>query len=119
MKIFSWAFLAILGVAIVILSMGNKGDVSFSFFPLPFEMEVPLFALILAGGFLGVLLGAVRTGITTAKARGENRQGRREIAKLQGEVTRLTHALDAAKAQDARGSTNTPALSDQSKSKAA
>ena len=119
MKIFSWAFLATLGVAIVILSMGNKGDVLFSFFPFPFEMEVPLFALILAGGFLGVLLGAVRTGITTAKARGENRRGKREIARLQGEVTRLARELEATKAQEVGTTTNTPALSDQSKSKAA
>ncbi|MBL4739363.1 MAG: DUF1049 domain-containing protein [Sneathiella sp.] len=119
MKIFSWAFLAIIGVTIVILSMGNKGDVSFSFFPLPFEMEVPLFALILAGGFLGVILGAVRTAVSVAKARSEARQGKREIVKLQGEVTCLTRELEATKTSTRQATANAPALSDQSKSNAA
>jgi len=119
LKIFSWAFLAILGVTIVILSMGNKGDVSFSFFPLPFEMQVPLFALILAGAFLGVLLGAVRASISVAKARSETRQGKREIAKLQGEVTRLSRELETARVSVEQVNTNVPALSNQSKSNAA
>lgn len=119
MKIFSWAFLASIGVAIVVLSMGNKGSVAFSLFPLPFEMEVPLFALILSGGFLGVLLGAVRTWMAVARARAEVRQGKREIVRLQGDVTRLTRELEAAKETRQQGASDTLSLSDHSKSNAA
>ncbi len=45
MRIISWIFLASLGIAIIILSIGNKEAVTFSFYPLPFAMDVPLFAL--------------------------------------------------------------------------
>ncbi|MBL4666009.1 MAG: DUF1049 domain-containing protein [Sneathiella sp.] len=89
MKIISWVFMAILALAIVTLSIGNKGPVTFSLYPLPFVIEVPLFALILGGGFLGILLGSIRTWMSDGKARRENRASKQEVLRLKGEVARL------------------------------
>lgn len=105
MKIISWAFIAVLAVAIITLSIGNKGPVTFSLYPLPFVIEVPLFALVLGGGFLGILLGSVRTWISDGKARRENRANKQEVLRLKGEVARLeqdraTHSENPANGSD-------------------
>ncbi|WP_169543782.1 LapA family protein [Sneathiella aquimaris] len=89
MKLISWIFLIFLGIFVITLSIGNRESVSFSLFPLPFVMDVPLFMLILAGGFLGVLLGAFRTWISDGKLRRENRQLKQEVGKLKGDLSRL------------------------------
>ncbi|MBE7636111.1 DUF1049 domain-containing protein [Sneathiella sp. P13V-1] len=104
MKYISWAFLAILGLIIITLSIGNRDTVTFSLFPLPFVMDIPLFILILSGGFLGVILGAFRTWMADGKARRENRANKQEVLRLKGVVSRLERemaAQDAAIAKDA------------------
>lgn len=119
MRIISWTFLALLGITIIILSIGNKDAVTFSFYPLPFAMDVPLFALILAGGFIGVLLGSVKTWMSDGKARRENRQNKREIAKLQGDITRLIREKEEKEAVYQETASSNPLLTDQRKSDAA
>lgn len=111
--------MALLGLAIIILSIGNKDAVTFSFYPLPFAMDVPLFALILAGGFLGVLLGSLKTWMSDGKARRENRQGKRDLLKLQGEVSRLTQQLEEKEAASQEAASQNLSLTDQRASKAA
>ncbi len=119
MKFVSWAFLAILGLVIIVLSIGNKGAVTFSFFPFPFEMQVPLFILILAGGFLGVILGSVKTWMVDGKARRENRDHKRQVLKLQGDVNRLTRELTEKEATGTAAASKNLTLTDQRKSDAA
>ncbi len=119
MKLVSWVFMALLGLAIIILSIGNKADVTFSFYPLPFEMDVPLFVLILAGAFLGVLLGSLKTWMNDGKARRENRQNKREVVKLQGEITRLNRTVDEEEAALKETASKDLSLTDQRKSDAA
>lgn len=98
MKLFSWAFLTLLVILIVTLSIGNRDSVPFSLFPLPYEMEIPLYVLILGGGFIGVLLGSIRTWLSAGKTRGENRSSKQEILRLKGEIARLEkeHATQTA-----------------------
>ncbi len=119
MRIVSWAFLVLLGLSIVTLSIGNKAAVTFSFFPLPFEMDVPLFALILAGGFLGVILGSLKTWMSDGKIRRENRANKREILRLQGEITRISREVADKETALNEAVSHNLALSDQSKADAA
>jgi len=90
MKLISWVFVALLAIAVITLSVGNREAVSFSLFPLPFVMDIPLFILILLGGFIGVLLGAFRTWMANGKLRQKNRAQAQEILKLQGDLSRVT-----------------------------
>lgn len=89
MKLFSWLFIVLLGLAVIVLSIGNKDSVAFSLYPLPFELDLPLFVLILAGGFIGVLLGSLRTWIADGKARSASRAHKQEVLRLQAELDRL------------------------------
>ncbi|WP_025897324.1 LapA family protein [Sneathiella glossodoripedis] len=89
MKLISWIFIAALALVVIILSVGNKAPVVFSLYPLPFEMELPLYILILAGAFIGVLLGSVRTWIADGKARSENRAHKQEVLRLKAELAKL------------------------------
>nr|WP_277348871.1 LapA family protein [Sneathiella limimaris] len=94
-----------MGLAVIILSIGNRESVTFSLFPLPYVMEIPLFILILGGAFLGVILGAIRTWISDGKARSENRANKQEILRLKGEIARLEKekaAQNKAVGQDAK-----------------
>ncbi|WP_169566572.1 lipopolysaccharide assembly protein LapA domain-containing protein [Sneathiella limimaris] len=105
MKLISWIFVVLLGLAVIILSIGNRESVTFSLFPLPYVMEIPLFILILGGAFLGVILGAIRTWISDGKARSENRANKQEILRLKGEIARLEKekaAQNKAVGQDAK-----------------
>jgi uncharacterized integral membrane protein len=102
-KIISWAFMALLALAIIILSIGNKAPVPFSLFPLPFEMELPLFILILAGGFIGLLLGSFRTWVSDGKSRKKARSGNQEILRLKGEISRLQNELQVVEGSSAAG----------------
>ena len=104
MKYISWGFIALLCLIVLTLSIGNRDAVTFSLFPLPFVMDVPLFILILAGAFIGVLLGSLRTWMADGKARRENRQHKQEALRLKGEVDRLEKIIaekDAAITKDA------------------
>ncbi|MBO6826677.1 MAG: LapA family protein [Sneathiella sp.] len=104
MKYISWGFIALLCLIVVTLSIGNREAVTFSLFPLPFVMDIPLFILILAGAFLGVLLGSLRTWMADGKARRENRHHKQEVLRLKGEVSRLEKLIaekDAAISKDA------------------
>lgn len=97
MKLFSWIFIAALALVVIILSIGNKAAVAFSLYPLPFEMELPLYILILTGAFIGVLLGSLRTWIADGKARKENRANKQEVLRLKAELARLENEQAAQK----------------------
>jgi len=103
-KYISWGFIALLCLIVVTLSIGNRDAVTFSLFPLPFVMDIPLFILILAGAFIGVLLGSLRTWMADGKARRESRHNKQEAARLKGEIARLERKIaekDAAITKDA------------------
>lgn len=114
MKLISWVFVALLAVAVIILSVGNKESVTFSFFPLPFVMDVPLFLLILAGAFFGVLLGAFRTWLSDGKLRRENRELKREALKMEGDIARLSKILKENEEALQPSSQNNLKITDQS-----
>lgn len=89
MKLISGIFLGLLGIAVITLSIGNDAMTVFSLYPLPFEIELPLYMLILGGGFIGLLLGSFRIWMADGKIRRENRAGKQEILRLKGEIARL------------------------------
>ncbi len=99
----------ILFVALVIcasLAISNRGAVSVGLEPLPFVLNVPMFAVIFGAMFAGVLLGGFsmwwRDGAVRQRARREHRHAdelEREIAKLKVE---LDHARDLARSANDR-----------------
>ncbi|GLQ04972.1 lipopolysaccharide assembly protein LapA domain-containing protein [Sneathiella chinensis] len=113
MKKLSWLFVLPLALVIILLSIGNREAVTFSLDPLPFVMDIPLYLLMLGSGLLGLVLGAIRTKIADGRTRAENRANKREVLRLQGEVTRLNRELAERPGAEATDTPTTRQLTDQ------
>jgi len=94
-KFISWILFIIIALTICALSIANRQNVGFSLDPLPFTFEVPLFALLLAAAFVGLILGALATWMKGGKTRSENRHNRREVTTLKGQNVKLARDLEA------------------------
>jgi uncharacterized integral membrane protein len=94
----------LLAVAVLLfLAFANRNDVTVSFDPFAsqdsaaFSVRVPLFAVAIASGMLGVVAGAFATWLSQGRHRRASRQNRSEADKLRAEA----EALKAARAGDA------------------
>ena len=68
----------LIGLATIVLAVANRHDVAFSLSPLPWEIELPLYALLLLTFALGVGAGGI--AMWTGRMR-RNRRQRRKLAK--------------------------------------
>jgi uncharacterized integral membrane protein len=73
-------------VVALVLAVANRHAVEFSLDPLPFEIELKLFWIILASVFIGALIGAGTVWWRDGKIRRRARQARREVARLEAEL---------------------------------
>lgn len=95
MRAIKIVLLGILLIAIVVLALANRQMVTLSLLPegvlsiLPYSREVPLFAVILASVFAGLMLGYVLEWVREHKHRREASQKRREANRLKREVKSL------------------------------
>ncbi len=97
MRFISYALLAIVLAAVMILSVANRHlvmvhggpDLTGYGAPPPPTYEVPLFAVALACGTVGFLLGALREYLRETRYRRQMSQRGREIGELKREVESL------------------------------
>ncbi|USG61450.1 lipopolysaccharide assembly protein LapA domain-containing protein [Sneathiella marina] len=111
LKFVSWIFFIVVALVICALSIANRHDVMFSLDPLPFVFDLPLFLLLLAAGFVGLIIGSFVTWRRGSKVRTENRQNRRENADLKGQNTKLTQDIAETKAASQNNMSPTSAQS--------
>lgn len=97
LKFISWIIFIAIALIICALSIANRHDAMFSLDPLPFVFDLPLFILLLAAGFLGLVIGSYATWRRGSKTRSENRQNRRENVDLKGQNNKLNQELAEAK----------------------
>ncbi len=86
MKFLAWLIFVAVGLLTVVLAVANRGPVTFSLDPLPLAFDLPLYAVILASVFVGLLIGAGAMWLRDGKVRRLARQRRREAAKLEKEL---------------------------------
>lgn len=97
MRFVTYFLTALAAVAVVALSVANRGAVSVTAWPdvtaygLPAApvFEVPLYLVALASAALGFLLGAAREYLRESRIRVRAAEARREVAVLKGEVQTL------------------------------
>lgn len=89
MKLLSWIVLLPVAALVIVFAVVNRELTTLSLWPLPFEVDLPLFSVIFGGTLVGVLWGGVAAwsaaGVTRAKAR----ERAREIQRLSDENRRL------------------------------
>lgn len=85
-----WRLVAlVVGVAVVVFALGNRGPISLSFAPLPIAVAMPVYLLVLIALALGIIAGGVGAWRAAGRARAVSRERRRRVAALEGEVERL------------------------------
>ena len=109
LKFIFWILFLVIALVVAALSIANREAVAFSLDPLPFAFDLPLYGLLLAAGFIGLIIGSVSTWLRGHKTRHENRLHKREVAELKGQKTSLTRDLEEARGRKpVAGSLPTP-----------
>lgn len=99
MKLISWIVFLIVAIVIAVLSIANRHVVTFSLDPLPFVLDLPLYILLLAAGFLGLVIGALSMWLGKTSAAMESRALRRDVSDLKAREAALTRELEKARAE--------------------
>lgn len=89
-KFLFWLFAAPLLLFFVIFATSNSDVVELSFWPLPFTIAAPLYLFFLLVLFVSFFLGAVAMWIGQHHWRAEARRKRREVDKLQAQLSAAT-----------------------------
>ena len=100
MRIFWWVVAAVAALILVAFSIANRGGVAVSFAPLPFTLDVPLFAVALGALALGLLAGVVAKTLAGSAHRRIARDRQHRIRALEREVTALRVERDRLRAAD-------------------
>ncbi len=88
-KFVYWILLLPAGLLAIILAVANRVRVTLSFDPLPFELELPLYVIMLASIFVGIVIGAGVMWWRDGRLRRLARRRGRETAELERELRTL------------------------------
>lgn len=108
MRAIRLGFLAILALLLVTVALANRTVVSLNLLPsdlaifsgLAFRVDLPLFAVVFAGIFLGLLVGFVWEWLREGRQRAAAAATRRELARLRAELAHLGGNPGAISEQD-------------------
>ncbi|MDJ0950793.1 MAG: LapA family protein [Alphaproteobacteria bacterium] len=96
MKRFSWIITLPIAAVAIAFAVSNKGPVTVSFWPLPYEQQAPLYAVAFAGVLIGFIAGAMAAWISGGKWRRRARSGSREVASLKHSLAQKAAAQTGA-----------------------
>jgi uncharacterized integral membrane protein len=86
MKLLFWILVALVAVLLTLFTISNRAAVALALWPLPFEIDLPLYLAILLALLTGFVAGSVVTWIAGRHRRRENRRRGRRIAALEREL---------------------------------
>ncbi len=94
-RLISWVLTLPIGVVVIALAVANRKPVTLALDPFKpdnpaFSVPVPLFLVVFAALFVGVILGGATVWLAQGRHRKAARVGRREAERLEAEKTRLS-----------------------------
>jgi len=92
----SWLITAPLTLLAIVFAVSNRGDVPISFWPLPFLVNIPAFALVLGSLVAGFLAGGLFAWAGGRRQRRAARAEKIRAAALEKELETLRASLPAA-----------------------
>ena len=101
LKLLTWIVLLPIAAAVVVLAIANRHAVPVSFDPLPFSYDIPLFAVVLAAIFVGLIIGFAASWLAAHKWRRMARERGRRLSDLESETKRLKAQLATPAARNA------------------
>jgi lipopolysaccharide assembly protein A len=97
MKLVFWSVVALVAAVLALFAMSNREAVALGLWPLPFELDLPLYLAILAALLIGFMAGVLATWIAGRRRRRENRRRGRRIAVLERELAATQAKLPGAR----------------------
>ena len=96
MRFIGWIVAVPVAFIIIAFAIANRTPVGVHFDPLPYELDIPLWAAVIGALAVGFILGALIRWLFDHRWRAEARQGRRHVRALEREIVLLTQRLDGA-----------------------
>jgi len=112
MRLVSWIIMVPVALAVIAFSVSNRGVVALDFWPLPFVSEQRLSVIVLAGVFVGFVLGGLVAWISGGRTRRRARAMARRAEAAEVELARLRDTVTDLEAAAARRKTALPAPTD-------
>jgi uncharacterized integral membrane protein len=88
-KLLSWIVMVPFAAAVVAFAVANRGGVELDLWPLPYRLESPVFAVVLASALAGFVAGGIVAWISGGRSRRRARQKAREAEEAAREAARL------------------------------
>lgn len=107
-KFISWIVTVFVAVLLVALAIANRNIALLNLDPFPWAVELPLYALLYAAAFIGLVVGALTQWWVDRRWRREARLRRRETAELRKELAALKAAGSQERAPTAELLSPTP-----------
>jgi len=85
-RILTWFILFPLLVIAVVFAVGNRGEMTFDFYPLPLTLALPVYAGIFIAVFFGFIAGGTVCWLSQGRWRRLARQRKRRIAELERDL---------------------------------
>lgn len=87
-RLLTWLILAPLSILAIVFCIANRHLVTVRLDPLPWELPVPLFAIVFVSLAVGVLIGGWGTWFKSGKHRKRAREASRQVGELEREIER-------------------------------
>ncbi len=108
MRQLGWFVGGIVTVLAVVFAIHNYDQQTVNLWPLPYKIELPLYALVLFAVALGFVIGSFLTWVSESRWRRLARKRGRQLSQLEKQVGALQPAAENAKAPAALPATTTP-----------
>lgn len=95
MKLFTWIILLPVAALIIVFAVVNRELTTLNLWPLPFEIDLPLFSVIFGGALIGVIWGGIAAWTAAGATRAKARERAREIQRLSDENRRLKGRIES------------------------
>ena len=102
MKLVFWIVAALVAAVLALFAMSNREAITLGLWPLPFELDLPLYLAIIAAMLTGFVAGALCVWSAGRHGRRESRRRGRRIAALERELAATQAQLSGA-SEDAPG----------------
>ena len=109
LRFLSWIVGIPVAAAIVAFAIANRGSVKLSLLPLPFEVELPLYLVVLGALPAGLILGGLIAWISAGRLRRRARQSAREAEAASREAAALRERIERLETEPQAKRTNLPA----------
>ncbi len=107
-RLLIWLSVLLLGAVLVAFIVANRHPVSL--WPLPENIQVPLYLVFFLGIFAGIGFAALFAAIRSIQTSLRDARHRRELANLETQVQDLEAELDAQRPEDEAGSEGKPEI---------